>query len=73
MFSAVLNKEKPEGLLFSSEVKRLSDCAKGCQPEDFQILGTTVEETDRAEERGIFDNVLQELGAKRPSEVVFPL
>ncbi|ADY55040.1 carbamoyl-phosphate synthase large subunit [Syntrophobotulus glycolicus DSM 8271] len=64
--SEVLNKEKPEGVIVQFGGQTAIGLCKGLAARGYRILGTTVEDTDRAEERGIFDHVLQELGAKRP-------
>ncbi|NLI90738.1 MAG: carbamoyl-phosphate synthase large subunit [Peptococcaceae bacterium] len=64
--TAVLEKEKPEGVVVQFGGQTAIGLCKGLSARGYQILGTTVEDTDRAEERGIFDDVLQELGARRP-------
>lgn len=64
--TAVLEKEKPEGVVVQFGGQTAIGLCKGLATRGYRILGTTVEDTDRAEERGIFDDVLQQLGAKRP-------
>ncbi|AHF10542.1 MULTISPECIES: carbamoyl-phosphate synthase large subunit [Dehalobacter] len=64
--TAVLEKEKPEGIVVQFGGQTAIGLCKGLAERGYRILGTTVEDTDRAEERGIFDEVLQQLGARRP-------
>ncbi|RNC29480.1 MAG: Carbamoyl-phosphate synthase large chain [Candidatus Dichloromethanomonas elyunquensis] len=64
--TAVLDKEKPEGVVVQFGGQTAIGLCKRLAARGYHIMGTTVEDTDRAEERGIFDDVLQELGAKRP-------
>ncbi len=63
---AVLDKEKPDGVVVQFGGQTAIGLAKPLLDRGYRILGTTVEDTNRAEERGIFDSVLQELGARRP-------
>jgi len=64
--SAVLEKEKPEGVVVQFGGQTAIGLCKGLAARGYKILGTSVEDTDRAEERGLFDAVLQEIGARRP-------
>lgn len=64
--TAVLEKEKPAGVVVQFGGQTAIGLCKDLAARGYTILGTTVEDTDRAEEREIFDDVLQELGAKRP-------
>nr|MDA8228147.1 carbamoyl-phosphate synthase large subunit [Desulfitobacterium hafniense] len=64
--SAVLDKEKPEGVILQFGGQTAIGLAKPLAERGYRILGTSVEDIHRAEERGVFDQVLQELGAKRP-------
>ena len=64
--SAILDKEQPDGVVVQFGGQTAIGLASGLARRGYQILGTTVEDIDRAEERGTFDRVLQELGAKRP-------
>ncbi|HEY8910406.1 MAG TPA: carbamoyl-phosphate synthase large subunit [Desulfosporosinus sp.] len=64
--SAILNKEQPDGVVVQFGGQTAIGLASGLARRGYKILGTTVEDIDRAEERGTFDRVLQELGAKRP-------
>ncbi len=63
---AVLEKEKPEGVVVQFGGQTAIGLCKGLAARGYRILGTTVEDTDRAEERGLFDEVLQFIGARRP-------
>jgi len=64
--SAILDKEQPDGVVVQFGGQTAIGLASGLSERGYKILGTTVEDIDRAEERGTFDRVLQELGAKRP-------
>lgn len=64
--AAVLDKEKPEGVIVQFGGQTAIGLCRGLAARGYKILGTTVEDINRAEERGIFDDVLQELDAKRP-------
>ncbi|HZK53396.1 MAG TPA: carbamoyl-phosphate synthase large subunit [Desulfosporosinus sp.] len=64
--SAILDKEQPDGVIVQFGGQTAIGLASGLAARGYRILGTTVEDIDRAEERGTFDRVLQELGAKRP-------
>ena len=64
--SAILDKEQPDGVIVQFGGQTAISLASGLAERGYRILGTTVEDIDRAEERGTFDRVLQELGAKRP-------
>jgi len=64
--SAILDKEQPDGVIVQFGGQTAIGLASGLASRGYRILGTTVEDIDRAEERGTFDRVLQELGAKRP-------
>ncbi|MDR3543035.1 MAG: carbamoyl-phosphate synthase large subunit [Desulfosporosinus sp.] len=64
--SAILDKEQPDGVVVQFGGQTAIGLASGLARRGYKILGTTVADIDRAEERGTFDRVLQELGAKRP-------
>ncbi|WP_407307513.1 carbamoyl-phosphate synthase large subunit [Desulfosporosinus sp. SB140] len=64
--SAILDKEQPEGVIVQFGGQTAIGLASSLERRGYKILGTTVENIDRAEERGTFDRVLQKLGAKRP-------
>ncbi|WP_434511541.1 carbamoyl-phosphate synthase large subunit [Desulfitobacterium sp. AusDCA] len=64
--TAVLEREKPEGIIVQFGGQTAIGLAKPLAQRGYKILGTGIEDIDRAEERGLFDEVLQEIGAKRP-------
>jgi len=64
--TAVLEKEKPEGVIVQFGGQTAISLARPLAERGYRILGTAVEDIHRAEEREVFDQVLQELGAKRP-------
>lgn len=64
--SAILDKEQPDGIVVQFGGQTAIGLASGLARRGYPILGTAVEDIDRAEERGTFDRVLQELAAKRP-------
>lgn len=64
--SAILDKEQPDGVIVQFGGQTAIGLASGLARRGYKILGTSVEDIDRAEERGTFDRVLQKLGAKRP-------
>lgn len=64
--SAVLDKEKPDGVVVQFGGQTAIGLAKPLADRGYKILGTSVTDIDRAEERGTFDQVLQEILAKRP-------
>jgi carbamoyl-phosphate synthase large subunit len=63
---AVLDLEQPEGVIVQFGGQTAIGLAKPLAERGYNILGTTIEDIDRAEERGLFDQVLSSLGAKRP-------
>ncbi|HEY8391806.1 MAG TPA: carbamoyl-phosphate synthase large subunit [Capillibacterium sp.] len=63
---AVLDREKPEGVVVQFGGQTAIGLAQGLARRGYRILGTAVEDIDRAEERGLFDQVLQAIGARRP-------
>jgi carbamoyl-phosphate synthase large subunit len=63
---AVLDKEQPEGVIVQFGGQTAIGLCKGLAERGYKILGTSVEDIDRAEERHLFDRVLQEIGARRP-------
>lgn len=64
--SAILDKEQPDGVVVQFGGQTAIGLAGGLARRGYPIIGTSVQNIDRAEERGTFDRVLQELGAKRP-------
>jgi carbamoyl-phosphate synthase large subunit len=64
--TAVLEKEKPEGVVVQFGGQTAIGLARPLAERGYRILGTSVEDTHRAEDRSVFDQVLQQIGAKRP-------
>lgn len=64
--SAVLDCEQPDGVIVQFGGQTAIGLAKPLAERGYRILGTSIEDIDRAEERGLFDQVLNALGAKRP-------
>lgn len=64
--SAVLEREQPEGVIVQFGGQTAIGLAKPLAERGYKILGTGIEDIDRAEERGQFDEVLHTIGAKRP-------
>ncbi|NLY90014.1 MAG: carbamoyl-phosphate synthase large subunit [Firmicutes bacterium] len=63
---AVLDKEEPEGVIIQFGGQTAIGLGQGLAQRGYKILGTAMEDIDRAEERGLFDQVLQAIGARRP-------
>lgn len=63
---AVLDLEQPEGVIVQFGGQTAIGLAKPLAERGYKILGTSIEDIDRAEERGLFDQVLHDIGAKRP-------
>jgi carbamoyl-phosphate synthase large subunit len=64
--SAVLDLEQPDGVVVQFGGQTAIGLAKPLAERGYKILGTSIEDIDRAEERGLFDLVLNGIGAKRP-------
>jgi len=62
----IVKKEKPEGVIVQFGGQTSLNLAWPLVKEGVQVLGTTVEDIDRAEDREKFDQVLEELDIKRP-------
>ncbi|MEW6661657.1 MAG: carbamoyl-phosphate synthase large subunit [Bacillota bacterium] len=62
----VLEKENPEGVIVQFGGQTAINLAKPLADAGVPILGTSVENIDRAEDREKFDQLLQELGIPRP-------
>ncbi len=62
----VLEAEKPLGVVVQFGGQTAINLAKPLAERGIQILGTSVENIDRAEDRERFDTVLEELGIPRP-------
>ncbi|ABZ84667.1 carbamoyl-phosphate synthase, large subunit [Heliomicrobium modesticaldum Ice1] len=62
----VLAKEKPQGVIVQFGGQTAINLAGPLQKAGFNILGTSVDDIDRAEDRDRFDQVLTELGITKP-------
>ncbi|MTV47617.1 carbamoyl-phosphate synthase large subunit [Heliobacillus mobilis] len=62
----ILSKEKPEGVIVQFGGQTAINLAGPLEKAGFKILGTSVEDIDRAEDRDRFDQVLIELGLSKP-------
>ncbi|SMB94532.1 carbamoyl-phosphate synthase large subunit [Thermanaeromonas toyohensis ToBE] len=62
----VLEKEQPQGVIVQFGGQTAINLARYVEEAGFQVLGTAVEDIDRAEDREKFDTLLEELGIPRP-------
>lgn len=62
----VLRKEQPQGVLVQFGGQTALNLARAVEAAGFRILGTSVEDIDRAEDRKKFDALLEELQIPRP-------
>ncbi|MGO0121868.1 carbamoyl-phosphate synthase large subunit [Desulfothermobacter acidiphilus] len=62
----VLEKERPEGVLVQFGGQTAINLARPLEEGGFRVLGTSVEDIDRAEDRERFDQVLEQEGIPRP-------
>ena len=62
----VIELEQPKGVIVQFGGQTAINLAAGLQAHGVKILGTTVEDLDRAEDRELFDQVINELGLKQP-------
>ncbi len=62
----ILKKEKPEGVIVQFGGQTAINLARPLQDAGINILGTSVEDIDRAEDRERFDQLLIELGIPKP-------
>ncbi|MZP29019.1 carbamoyl-phosphate synthase large subunit [Heliobacterium undosum] len=63
----VLAKEKPQGVIVQFGGQTAINLAGPLQKAGFNIMGTSVDDIDRAEDRDRFDQVLIELGITKPA------
>ncbi|GAW92638.1 carbamoyl-phosphate synthase large subunit [Calderihabitans maritimus] len=63
----VLEHEKPEGVIAQFGGQTAINLAEPLAKAGFRILGTTVEDIDRAEDRDKFDQLLNQLNIPRPA------
>ncbi|GFN24039.1 carbamoyl-phosphate synthase large subunit [Thermanaeromonas sp. C210] len=62
----VLRKEQPQGVVVQFGGQTALNLARAVEAAGFKILGTSVEDIDRAEDRQKFDALLEELQIPRP-------
>lgn len=62
----IIEKEKPEGVIVQFGGQTAINLAKPLSQSGVQILGTSVEDIDQAEDRERFDRLLVELGIPKP-------
>lgn len=58
--------EQPEGVIIQFGGQTAINLAEGLEENEIPILGTTVEDLDRAEDRELFDKIVKELGLRQP-------
>ncbi len=62
----ILELEKPEGIIVQFGGQTAINLAKPLADAGYQIIGTSVDDIDRAEDRDRFDQLLNELGIPKP-------
>ena len=62
----IIEKEKPEGVILQFGGQTAIKLAKFLKEKKINILGTDSDQIDLAEDRELFDNLLEELNIKRP-------
>lgn len=62
----ILDKEKPQGVIVQFGGQTAINLAKSLEQAGYQIIGTSVEAIDIAEDRERFDKLLTELGIPKP-------
>ncbi|MEB1810021.1 MAG: carbamoyl-phosphate synthase large subunit [Bacillaceae bacterium] len=62
----VIRQEQPEGVIVQFGGQTAINLAEGLSARGVKILGTALEDMDRAEDRDKFENTLQELGIPQP-------
>lgn len=65
----VCDLEKPEGVIIQFGGQTSINLAAGLEKHGIKILGTTVEDLNRAEDRELFDQVVKELHLKQPQGI----
>lgn len=65
----VCDLEKPEGVIIQFGGQTSINLAAGLEEHGIKILGTTVEDLNRAEDRELFDQVVKELHLKQPQGI----
>lgn len=62
----VIELEQPLGVIVQFGGQTAINLAAGLKAHGVKVLGTTVEDLDRAEDRELFDQVIKQLGLKQP-------
>ena len=65
----VCDLEQPEGVIIQFGGQTSINLAAGLEKHGVKILGTSVEDLNRAEDRELFDQVVKELGLKQPQGI----
>ena len=65
----VCDLEQPEGVIIQFGGQTSINLAAGLEKNGVKILGTSVEDLNRAEDRELFDQVVKELGLKQPQGI----
>lgn len=63
----VIELERPKGVIVQFGGQTAINLAEGLAQNGVNVLGTSVEDLDRAEDRELFDQVIKDLGLKQPS------
>src|SRR5690625_7915692 len=63
----VVNKEKPIGVIVQFGGQTAINLAEGLEERDVNILGTSLDAINRAEDRHQFEALLEKLNLRRPS------
>lgn len=62
----VVELEKPKGVIVQFGGQTAINLAAGLEENGVKVLGTSVKDLDRAEDRELFDQVIKQLGLKQP-------
>ncbi|MFK5704831.1 carbamoyl-phosphate synthase large subunit [Ligilactobacillus sp. LYQ139] len=62
----VVDLEQPKGVIVQFGGQTAINLAAGLEAHGVKVLGTTVKDLDRAEDRELFDEVINDLGLKQP-------
>ena len=65
----VCDLEQPEGVIIQFGGQTSINLAAGLEKHGIKILGTSVDDLNRAEDRELFDQVVKELGLKQPQGI----
>ncbi|MDF7639127.1 carbamoyl-phosphate synthase large subunit [Lactobacillus sp. ESL0791] len=65
----VCDLEQPEGVIIQFGGQTAINLAAGLEKNGIKILGTSVKDLDRAEDRELFDEIVKKLGLKQPQGI----